>query len=59
MLKCQKSKREGRTTALHKGIIGPVLMYGAELDSDKERGRATGEIRNEKAAVDTWRLSEG
>ena len=30
MLKCQKSKREGRTTALHKGIIRPVLVYGAE-----------------------------
>ena len=29
------------------------------LDSDRERGRATGENRNENAAVDTWSLNEG
>jgi len=28
-----------------------------EWDSDKERGRATGENRNENAAVDTWSLA--
>lgn len=27
--------------------------------SDKERGRANGENRNENATVDTWSLTEG
>ena len=43
-------------------MIRPVLMYGAEdwtLDSDKQRGRATGESRNDCDAVDTWSLAEG
>ena len=34
-------------------------VWSTGLDSDNKRGRATGENRNENAALDTWSLAEG